>query len=91
MAAKSCSYADKAGSVSNVLRTHRSEIRAISDFDKAKTLTLKLLNSEAKVNGTTAAKYINWIKNNIHNITHLYNYIDAVIRRGEAYRMPSTK
>jgi hypothetical protein len=91
LATKTYSYADRAGSVSNVLRTHRAEIRAVADFDKAKSLTLKLLNSEAKTDGTTASKYISWIKNNIHNLTHLHNYIDAVIRRGEAYQIPSTK
>jgi hypothetical protein len=85
MASRIYSYADKVGTVSNVLRSHRAEIRSIEKLDEAKSFTIEILTSEAKINGTTAIKYINWIKNNIHNINHLYNYVDAVIRRGEEY------
>ena len=85
MANKIYSYADKTGTVSNVLRAHRAEIRSINTLTEAKSFTINVLTSEAKINGTTAIKYINWIKNNIHNINHLYNYVDAVIRRGEEY------
>ena len=56
------SYADKAGTVSNVLRAHRNEIRSISTLNEAKVFTIKILNSEAKINGTTASKYINWMQ-----------------------------
>lgn len=85
MARRIYSYADKTGTVSNVLRSHRSEIRTKTNFLEAKSFTINLLKSNAKLDGTTAMKYISWIENNIHNINHLYNYVDAVIRRGEEY------
>ena len=85
MARRIYSYADKAGTVSNVLRSHRLEIRSKTNLSEAKSFTINLLKANAKLDGTTAMKYINWIENNIHNINHLYNYVDAVIRRGEEY------
>lgn len=91
MARRIYSYADKVGTVSNVLRSHRAEIRSIDKLDEAKSFTIKVLTSEAKISGTTAIKYINWIKHNIHNINHLYNYVDAVIRRGEDYPTDSIR
>ncbi len=91
MASRIYSYADKVGTVSNVLRAHRAEIRSIEKLDEAKSFTINVLASEAKISGTTAVKYIDWIKNNIHNINHLHNYVDAVIRRGEEYPTDSLR
>lgn len=80
-------YANRPGSVSNVLKRHRDEIFAIENFNEAKKLTIDLIYSEAKTSGTTAFKYIDHIANKVNNLKYLHNYINAVIKGGEKYSL----